>query len=398
MVGTQHPSTEHEHALATAAEGFRRAEAYVRDVGMRGYDPYDALTSPLFRLPGLRSSRLIRRGSQQLLRRVPINVRPLLGIRPGLSPVTVALVLQAMAYDEAAGQRADVSERSAALVTQIADLRSHGWSGSCWGYEFDWETRNGRVPAGTPTVVATGFVTNSLFAASELVGSEAAFQLCRSAAPFVLSDLNRTPGRGTAFCWSYSPLDHSRVLNASAKGSRLLAQVYSRTGDETLRTTARQSLEYVVAHQRPDGSWPYAVDDPRTWSDNFHTAYVLDALTDYDLHTGDDRFEDHRERGWRYYRSRFFEDDVVPRYYDTSTYPIDATSVAQSLLTLSRQGDLETAARVARFAVERMQRPNGSFVYRIHPHFVNRVPYMRWSTAWMLCGLARLLYAEATRA
>jgi hypothetical protein len=214
----------------------------------------------------------------------------------------------------------------------------------------------------------------------------------------VLHDLQRTPGPANSHCWSYSPNDHSRVLNATAKGSRLLAQVYSVNGDEELRRQAERSLAYVAAFQRDDGSWPYAIDDPRSWADNFHTGYVLDAFAEYQLRTGDAQFAAIAERGWRYYRTHFFDDDTIPRYYDTSLYPIDATACAQALITLCRYGDVATALLLAKWAIAHMQRPDGSFVYRIHRRYVNRVRYMRWSTAWMFCALATVYRAASDAA
>ena len=80
----------------------------------------------------------------------------------------------------------------------------------------------------------------------------------------------------------------------------------------------------------------------------------------------------------------------MPRYYDRSRYPIDATAAAQSLLTLCRFGDLATARRVADWSVEQLQRPDGAFAFQIQRRYTNRIPYMRWSTAWMYCGLARV--------
>jgi hypothetical protein len=390
-------ASEPSRIAETVREGLRRAEAYVVAERFRGYDPYDALTSPLFRLPVLRSSRIARRGAQQILRRTPFNLRPLLAIPKGLSPVTLALVLHAWAdlalADPSLGQQYAVS--GALLVSELERLASPGWSGACWGYDFDWETRDGRVPARTPTVVATTFVTNGLVRASDELGLTNGLALSESATRFVLNDLARTKGPEGSFCWSYSPLDQMRVLNATAKGSRLLAQVYQHNGREELRDAAERSLRYVVAHQRDDGSWPYAVADPRTWVDNFHSGYVLDALAEYSDRTGDTQFAEAADRGWRYYREHFFEEGRVPKYYDTSLYPIDATACAQSLLTLTRYGDVETALRVADWTVRHMQRPDGSFVYQIRRRYVNRVPYMRWSTAWMLCGLAAVVRADS---
>jgi hypothetical protein len=154
-----------------------------------------------------------------------------------------------------------------------------------------------------------------------------------------------------------------------------------------------QSAAYVARHQREDGSWPYAVGDARQWADNFHTAYVLDAFDSYGDCTSDTRFRDVTERGWRYYRDNFFVDDRIPKYYPDQLYPIDATACAQSLLTLCRFGDVETASRVAAWTVQQMQCPDGHFAYQVRRRRVVRIPYMRWSSAYMYAGLSRFAYA-----
>ncbi len=373
----------------------RRTERLVLAEDYWGYDPYDALCSPLFRLPVLRR-RLPRRAAQQLLRRLPFNPRPLLGIAKGQNPVTLGLALQAWSLLATVSEkeRPRYASEAERLVARLDELRSPGWSGACWGYDFAWETRDTTFPRFTPTVVATGFVTHGLFTAHVRLGTPGAIELCESACSFVRNDLHRTPGPEGSFCWSYSPLDTGRVLNATAKGSRLLVEVASARGREDLLADARASLAYVVRHQRPDGSWPYAVDDPRSWADNFHTGYVLDALAAYTEHAEDSELSRAIESGWRYYRRHFFENGWVPRYYDTSLYPIDSTAVAQAMITLCRFGDVETASRIAAWSAATMQRADGGFIYRRGRHVVNRVQYMRWSTVWMLVGLATVLTAQ----
>ena len=375
-------------------DSVRAADAYVARNDFRGYDPYDALESPLFRVPGVRSSRLVRFGAQQLVRRSPVNVRPLVGIRKGRNPVTYGLMLQGYAYLAVAdAERAGYyRERIDFCLRELLALRSTGWSGDCWGYDFDWQARSGRIPPFTPTVVATGFVTNALFTAYELLGLEPALDPCVSACTFVLQDLNRTAGADGSFCWSYSPLDSLAVLNATMKGARLCSQVSAANGDGMLAQTARNTVRFVAANQRPDGAWPYAVDDPRQWVDNHHTGYVLDALDEYERRTGDTDFADVRKSGWRYYREHFFENGVVPRYYDSRTRPVDATACAQSLLTLCRFGDLATAERVAEWVIRHMQRRDGAFVYQRRAGYVVRTPFMRWSVAWLFCALSAVLY------
>jgi hypothetical protein len=377
---------------ASLALGLERVESYVVRERYRGYDPYDALTSPLFRLPILRSSKWLRIAAIQALKRSPVNMRPILRVPKGYNPVTLALVLEASSYRALAdpGRAGSHRARAAECIGELRRLQTPGFSGPCWGYDFPWEARYGHVPTATPTVVATGLVTNALFIAHELLHAEGALELCEGAAQFVLNDLPRLDGDGDTFCWGYFPGDTQRVLNATMKGARLCAQVYSATRDESCRAAATRTAEYVAGRQRSDGSWPYAVGDSRTWADNFHTAYVLDAFDTYEHCTGDERFAEVKRRGWEYYRRSFFHDDRIPKYYAHRLHPVDATACAQSLLTLCRFGDLETATAVAEWTIAAMQSPDGHFAYQARGRTTVRIPYMRWSSAYMYAGLSRL--------
>jgi hypothetical protein len=372
-----------------------RLEAYLVRERLRGYDPYDALMSPLFRVPVLRSSRVIRLAAEQALKRSPVNLRPLLRIPKGYNPVTLALVLEASAYRALAepARAHHHRARAADCVAELERLQTRGFSGACWGYDFDWESRYGRLPAGTPTIVATGLVTNALFIGHQLLGLAEAFSLCESAARFVLEDLPRTVEADGSFCWAYYPSDNQRVLNATMKGARLCAQVYSVTRDGSYLDPAMQTATYVAAQQRDDGSWPYAISDRRSWADNFHTGYVLDSFDSLEQCTGDKRFHKVREKGWRYYRRNFFEEGKIPRYYADSLYPIDATACGQSLLTLCRFGDLGMATAVAHWVIGNMQCSDGRFAYQVRRRRTVRIPYMRWSSAYFYAGLSRLQYA-----
>ena len=358
----------------------------------RGYDPFDALLSPLFQLPVLRTNKLARFGAQQVVKRSPVNLRSLLAVPKGENPVTFGLCLQAFtALQKAFVQKAEHYRRQIAIcLEQLEALQSKGYSGACWGYDFDWEARYAKIPAYTPTVVATGFITNALFEYYQTTGDQRAFNLCESATHFVRNDLHKTR-KGEVFCYSYSPLDQQVVFNASMKGARLLMQVYSVTGDETLRKEAAAAVAYVMDLQRADGAWSYAHGDARTWVDNFHTAYLLDCLDVFLENSQESAFEVQREKGLDYYLRHFFEADGAPKYYDQSLYPVDATAAAQSILTLSRVGELELATKVALWMSEHMQDASGYFYYQKHRRYMNKISYMRWSNAWMLAALSALL-------
>jgi len=381
-------------AAALVRAALADTAAYVERCQFRGYDPYDALLSPLFRLPLLRSNHFVRLAAQQLVRRLTVNVRPLLGIGPHASAVTFARMLEGYAYltaSAASGERYDAEIEL--CLRRLHELRTPGYSGDCWGYEFDWEARYGVIPAGTPNIVATGIVTNALFETYRLLGERSVADSCVSAARFALHDLSRTPGADGSFCWSYSPRDRQVVLNASMHAARLCAQAVSLGGDETARQAAADAVRFVVGHQRPDGAWPYAVGDTRTWVDNFHTGYVLECLEDYERDARDDSFAEAKARGWRFYRTHFLTEANVPKYFDTRVHPIDATACAQTIGTLCTFGDVAAALSAARWMLAHMRRSDGAFVYRRHRLVTNRIPYLRWSVAPMFAALSRLAYA-----
>lgn len=389
-----------QELLSTAAqirEALSETDAYVKGQDFRGYDPYDALLSPLFRLPLLRSSHYVRLAAQQVLKRLPVNLRPLLGIQRHASAVTLARMLEGYAHlSVASPDRRDYYDEPIKICLRgIGELRSRGYSGDCWGYDFDWEPHYAAraIPAGVPNIVATGIVTNSLFETYRLTGIQSARDSCASAAEFVLRDLQRTDARDGSFCWGYFPLDRQQVLNATMKGARLCAQVFSFTGNGELRQAAHATVRFVVGHQRTDGAWPYAVGDARSWVDNFHTGYLLDCLDAYERYADDDTFTSAKASGWGYYRAHFLSEDSVPKYLDDRVHPVDATACAQTITTLCAFEDIPAAARVARWTLANMRRRDGAFVYQRHAHYTNPIPYLRWSIAPMFCALTRLLYA-----
>ncbi len=381
------------------ADALLRLEQRIHADAYRGYDPYDALTSPLFKLPILRQQKTLRWGAQQVLKRLPINVRPLLFIPKGYNPVTLGLALHAytLLRDVFPEKAPFYDERSAFCLSELERLQSKGYSGACWGYDFDWEARYARIPAYTPTVVATGFITNALFEYYRRTKNPQAFRLCKSATQFVLHDLQRTWFDGM-FCFSYSPLDRQVVLNATLKGARLLAQVYSVTKQAHLLEEAKKTVAFVVSKQQSSGAWSYSQGDARTWADNFHTGYVLDCLDEVIQCSGENTFSACLQKGFAYYEANFFVEDIdglMPKYYDYALYPIDATAGAQSILTLTRFGKLESALKVATWLCKHLQRTDGHFAYQKHRYYLNAIPYMRWSSAWMYLALAFLLREQA---
>jgi hypothetical protein len=376
-----------------ANKSLEKLKEYIEASNYRGYDPYDALKSPFFKLPILKSNKLLRFGIQQLVKRLPFSTRPLLFVPKGYNPVTLGLCIQAYAYLYKAEPENNekYEEKINCLIQELKQLIPKGYSGACWGYDFDWEARQAKIPAYQPTVVATGIITNALFVAYQTTGNTDAKLLVESAANFVIKDLQRTYKENT-FCFSYSPFDKQQVFNASMKGVRLLAQAYSINQNSEYKELAKQAVAFVVSHQNEDGSWGYSLANGGGWTDNYHTGYVLDCLDEYQKLTVDFQWKENLEKGYIFYLHIFIEENGQPKFYHNNAYPSDCTSAAQTILTTIRFGDKEIAKKTATWMINNMQKKSGSFKFRKFKHYTITTSFMRWSDAWMFAALSNLLY------
>jgi hypothetical protein len=156
-----------------------------------------------------------------------------------------------------------------------------------------------------------------------------------------------------------------------------------------------RAARFTVYRQRADGSWPYGEDRTQRWIDNFHTGFNLCALRRIGLYAKTPEFEPCIERGFNFYREHFFGRDEAPKYYHDHLYPIDIHSAAQSIITFVTLKDLyknniRSANAVFNWTMSNMWNGQGFFYFQKHRLWTIRIPYMRWSQAWMLLALAML--------
>lgn len=369
----------------------QKLQYYIEQNNYKGYDPYDLLKSRLFKLPFFKSNKSIRFYSQQLGKRFPINLRPLFRVPKGYNPVTLGLSIQAYTYLSIAypEKKDKYITKINFLIDELESLIPNGFSGACWGYDFDWQARNADIPGYQPTVVATGIITNALFLYYKFYKDERALNLVLDSANFVTKDLNRTETEN-GFCFSYSPFDKQVVFNASMKAIRILSQVYSINKDEKLKELANLAVDFVMHYQREDGAWVYS-NKLNTRIDNYHTGYVLTCLRDYINLTGDKKYLHNLEKGFIFYKNNFIELDGAPKFYDNKKYPIDCTAASQLIITLLDFGEIELAEKVSLYMIENMFDEDGYFYFRQFKNYLIKTPMMRWSNAWMFSALSKLL-------
>jgi hypothetical protein len=346
----------------------------------RGFDPYDALNSPAAPVLTL-GTRPGRRLMTQVVKRSPLNLRPLLGIEPEWNAKAIGLVASGYARFSAGGDET-AAKQAGRWLDWLAANHSGDASGRAWGYHFDVQTRFFRYPRGAPNAIATCFVAQAFLDGADLLDSRWE-RHALDAARFLESRLLSSGARGPYF--RYLADEDELVHNANLLACAVLVRV-GRVEE------ARPALETSLAAQRADGSWPYSEGPRGEWVDNFHTGYVLEALAE--CARAVPAIEEPLRRGTAYWTDRLFLEDGTPKYSPERVFPIDSHCYAQAIETYCALGDLPQARRQARLLVERMLDQRGFVHFQKRRFSTSRVPFVRWTTAPAFRALARLQVEE----
>jgi polysaccharide biosynthesis protein VpsJ len=366
-----------------------RAWGEARD--WRGYDPYDALNSPAAALLTL-GRPLGRRLLTQAVKRSPLNLRPLLGIKPGANSKAIALVASGYARLAAAG---DDSARDEA-VRRLEWLAARGPG---WGYHFPVQTRFFAYAAESPNTIATSFAAHALLDGCELLDLDSLAVEVESACDFLTAEMLPESAEGTFF--RYVPGENELVHNGNLLACSVLVRAARVLDRSPLLERARPAVMTSLAAQRDDGSWPYAESARGRWVDNFHTAYVLESLALCARSIPAAR--DALDRGVDYWERELFLSDGTPKYAPDRVLPLDAHCYASAIdayLALApwRASALARAERTAALLVTRMLDPSGYVYFQRERFWMNRVPFVRWTTAPSFKALAGLVLARVSSA
>jgi rhamnogalacturonyl hydrolase YesR len=383
---------------------FLKLKTYCEAENFKGWDPYDGLNSKLFNATPLKHWDLARLVWIQGFKRSPINFRKLLLVPKQHNAKGIGLFLNgycelhslATNGNHTFGSAADIENKITLLADLVLQLQRRGYSGACWGYNFDWQARRLFLfPAHTPTVVATSFCVQALLKAFKITKNQEYLKTAISAANFIIKDLNRTDFN-SGFLFSYSPLKgNDTVINASLLGAKTLSLIYQYSKDPEHLELARTTIKACCEAQQENGSWVYGMLPVQNWIDSFHTGYNLDAIQVYQNVSGNKEFNINLEKGFQFYIQNFFLEDGTPKYYHDQTYPIDIHCPGQLFVNLSVHDKFvenkELAHKVMQWTLQNMQDKKGYFYYQLKKGISSKISYMRWSNAFMFNAMSYYL-------
>jgi hypothetical protein len=287
----------------------------------------------------------------------------------------------------------------------LRETRCPEYKEYCWGYPFDWVTRNGTIPRHTPLITTTPYAYEAFLCAYELDACEDLRKILESIARHASIDIKDYPVSASAASCSYTPYDKGGVINAAAYRAFLLTSASQVLSNQAYWEQAERNLNFVLENQNSDGSWFYAVDGVRDFVDHFHTCFVMKALAKIHSLTGHKACLEALATGVRYYRTNLFDADGLPRPFSRAprltVYKRELYDCAECinlcLLLRDRFPELNAILENVTAGILRdWIKPDGSFCSRQLHFGWDNVPMHRWAQSQMFRSLA-LYLREAKR-
>jgi len=372
----------------------QKLEKWVEDHNYKGYDPADGLTS--FLRPLTFGNLFLDRLLLQLVWRSPINLRPLLGVKPLDSFIGRGYMSWGYLTMLKTTGNNDYKHKAVSCLEWLRNNKAPGYANYSWGKMFDFASRGGRQGRFGPITVWTSLIGQAFLDGYEMTGNKKYFDVAESICYWILEiPRNYTD---TGICLNYTALGDGNctIHNQSMLGAALLARTAKFNGNSEYLKVAKEAITYTCTRQLSDGSWYYGEEPKYHWIDNFHTGYNLDALKCYIESTDDKTYEKNLKKGFDFFKNNFFESTGRPKYYHNRTYPIDSQCASQAIESLANfsgydESSLELGLRVAKWTIENMQDRTGYFYFRQYPFVTLKVPMIHWAQATTYRALALLL-------
>ena len=119
----------------------RRLSDWLEKNNYSAYDTFDGLNARLLR-PLTFHNKFLETVLQQGIRRFPFNLRPLVGVPKSQSTKGMAFLARGFIRLHQATGDAVWAERANFALDWLIDQQSPGYSGACWGNQFDYQCRS----------------------------------------------------------------------------------------------------------------------------------------------------------------------------------------------------------------------------------------------------------------
>ena len=321
-------------------------------------------------------------------------------------PIADAHYAMGFAYLSRVSDRDKYYHRAVHFLEVLKSTRCPEYKNYCWGYPFNWETIRGTIGEGTPLITTVPYVYEAFRDVWRIDNNAEWLRIMKSIAKHALEDYRDFATSTSASTCSYTPDPKQSVgvVNANAYRAFLLTRAAEDFSDERFRKAAERNLNFVLECQNPDGSWYYANDGKRLFTDHFHTCFVLKALAKIEQITGDRACTEAIEKGVGYYLENLFDRDGLPKpfsrrprltVYQRELYDY-AECINLAVLLEGRFSELDGYLPVVLNEILNVwQKRDGSFRSRRLHFGWDNTPMHRWAASQLFRSLCLLLFRNS---
>ncbi len=376
---------------------------YVEDKNYVGYDIYDGLTFTNSKF--LLKNYVTNTFFTQLFKKNPINLRPFFGIESVQMPKAMGLFLSSYCLLAKNGMHGSTKEeytkKSQIIFEWLINNSLTTYSGPCWNFGFNYKFMFDK-----PTVVITSIIVKGLMSFYKLTQNKRAKEIITDIGNFIIHDLHQTETK-YGLCFSYTPIKKDCCYNANMLAAETLAKIYYITKNDQLLEYIIKALDFTLAYQKDEGYWNYSIQlqtGTERHQIDFHQGYILESLFEIIkyINSDDKRYRCALKKGAEFYFKEQFFVDGRSKWRLPKVWPIDIHNQAQGIITFCKlkalcDEYLPCAQNIAQWTIENMQDFSGYFYYQKHRFYTNKIPYMRWSQAWMMLALSELVVAGSDK-
>jgi len=156
-----------------------------------------------------------------------------------------------------------------------------GYSGYCWGLNFDWPAGKGILyDKNTPFTTHTPYVLESFISYRNIFNSDKYNYVIKSVFDFLQKDVKVLFEDEESIAFSYGPISDRIVMNSNSYllYSYALFSKFLTIEKESIDLTIKKLYNFIKTHQREDGSWLYNPFSNESFIDCFHSCFVLKNL------------------------------------------------------------------------------------------------------------------------
>lgn len=377
---------------------------WVKKNGYIGWDPYDGINSEILRrcFKGIPYLEIF---STQLNVYSIVNLRPILRIEKGRDVKGAALFIQAYSklYNLTGKEiyKKELEDCTSFLKeNSLKDI----YNFDCWSsHYFPYISADKiRHLNDIPDIIGTGQAINAFVKSYKVLDNKILKDISVSGSLFIINQLLEKRQDNYYFKY-YSLKDYNTVVfNASAQGLECLSNVLSIKKDKEINEICEKIVRFLIENQKEDGSWIFSINEygKKRIQLDFHQGYIIDGLLSFLPYANNKKLlKECIEKGANYYKNNLFLKNGQSYYRYPIKFPIDIHNQSQGIITFSKLAlinpeYLEFAKNITEWTINNMQDPSGYFYHQKWPIFTNKIPYIRWSQAWMMLALTTYLEAK----